>query len=74
MTLSKKPFENIVGKVENTGYWHSIFFPQCFLSYKRQFSEFKQKWTFFLVKFCEVLTSKLFQLPYNGFFLHAANF
>ena len=31
MTLKKKPFENIVGKGENAGNQHFLFFPQCIL-------------------------------------------
>ena len=34
----KKVFENIVGKGENAGYQHFLFFPQCFLSCPRQIS------------------------------------
>ena len=32
----KKPFEIIVGKEENAGNQHFIFFPQCLLSYEWQ--------------------------------------
>ena len=32
-TLYKKPFEDIVGKGENTGNQHFLLFPQCFLSF-----------------------------------------
>ena len=32
----KKPFENIVGKVENAGTQHLLLLPQCFLPHKRQ--------------------------------------
>ena len=31
MTLYKKPFENIMGKGENAGNQHFLYFPQCFL-------------------------------------------
>ena len=31
-TSVKKPFENIVGKEENAGNQHFLFFPQCFFS------------------------------------------
>ena len=40
-TLRKKPFENIVGKGENTGYQHFLLFPQCFLPFRTQISIFK---------------------------------
>ena len=33
MTLYKKPFENIVGKLENAGNQHFLLFPQCFLPF-----------------------------------------
>ena len=33
----KKAFRNIVGKGENAGAQHFLLFPQCFLSYHRQF-------------------------------------
>ena len=36
--LSKKPSENIVGKVENVGNQHFFLFPQCFLPFRRQLS------------------------------------
>ena len=32
----KKPFENIVGKGENAGNQHFLFFPQCFLLFHIQ--------------------------------------
>ena len=32
----KNPFQNIVGKGENAGNQHFLFFPQCFLLYQRQ--------------------------------------
>ena len=32
-TLDKKPFENIMGKEENAGNEHFLFFLQCFLSF-----------------------------------------
>ena len=35
------PFENIVGKRENTGNQHFLLFPQCFLPYQRQNSQFR---------------------------------
>ena len=42
MILRKKPFENIVGKEENAGYQHVLFFPQYFfipsLNFKPQFN------------------------------------
>ena len=31
MTMTKKCFENIVGKGENSGNQHFLLFPQCFL-------------------------------------------
>ena len=39
-TLRKKPFENIVGKGENAGNQHFLFFPQCFLPFPKQISIF----------------------------------
>ena len=33
----KNPFENIMGKEENAGNQHFLLFPQCLLSYERQF-------------------------------------
>ena len=40
-TLEKRPFENIVGKGENAGYQHFLFFPQCFLTIPKRISIFK---------------------------------
>ena len=45
MTLRKKPFVNIVGKGENAGNQHFLFFPfllfpQCFLPFPKQISVF----------------------------------
>ena len=40
-TLRKKPFENIVGKGENAGNQHFLFFPQCFLHFSKQISIFQ---------------------------------
>ena len=37
-TLYKKPFENIVGKGENTGNKHFLLFTQCFLPFLKQIS------------------------------------
>ena len=36
----KKPFENIVGKGENTGNQHFLLFPQCLLPFPKQISIF----------------------------------
>ena len=36
MTLSKKPFENIVGRGENAGNQHFLLFQQCFQPYQKQ--------------------------------------
>ena len=33
MTLNKNPFENIVGKGENTGNQHFLLFPHCLLPF-----------------------------------------
>ena len=38
--LGKKPFENIVGKGENAGNQHFILFPQYFLPFPNQISNF----------------------------------
>ena len=41
-TLSKKSFENIVGKGENAGNQHFLLFPPCFQSYpKKKKNQFK---------------------------------
>ena len=40
MTLYKNPFENIVGKGENAGNQHFLLFPQCFLPFPKEFSNF----------------------------------
>ena len=40
MTLTKKPFENIVGKGENAGNQHFLLFPQFFLLIRRRVSVF----------------------------------
>ena len=40
-TPTKKPFENIVGKGENAGNQHFLLFPQCFLPFTRQISNFQ---------------------------------
>ena len=49
ITLRGKPLENIVGKGENGGYQHFLFYPQCLLfsSYKTQMSLFLGKNKFF---------------------------
>ena len=39
-TLQENPFENIVGKGENAGNQHFLFFPQCFLPFPKQISIF----------------------------------
>ena len=36
-----KHFENTVGKGENTGNQHFLFFPQCFLPFQREISIFQ---------------------------------
>ena len=36
MTLKKKPFENIVGKGENAGNQHFLFFLQSYQPYQGQ--------------------------------------
>ena len=41
--LEKKAFENIMGKGENAGNQHFLFFPQCFLPFPTQISIFKSK-------------------------------
>ena len=42
MTLRKTlPFENIVGKGEDTGNLHFLLFPDCFQLYQRQKSSFE---------------------------------
>ena len=41
MTLIRKTFENIVGKRENAGNQHFLFFPQCFLPFHKQTSIFE---------------------------------
>ena len=41
LTLRKKPYENIVGKGENAGNQHFLFFPQCFLPIPKRISVFK---------------------------------
>ena len=38
--LIMKPFENIVRKGENTGDQHFLLFPQCFLPFQKQISNF----------------------------------
>ena len=42
----KKPFENIMGKDENAGNQHFLFFPQCFPHFTTQILIFKWQ------KFC----------------------
>ena len=37
----KKTSENIVGKGENTGNQHFLLFPQCFLPFSKQISNFQ---------------------------------
>ena len=41
MTPIEKAFENIVGKGENAGNQHFLLFPQCFLSFTKQISNFQ---------------------------------
>ena len=36
MTMKKRPFENIVGKGDNSCYQHFLLFPQYFQLYQRQ--------------------------------------
>ena len=40
-TLKMKPFENIVGKVENAGNQHFLIFPECFLPNPKRIFVFK---------------------------------
>ena len=42
MPTSNQPeaFENTVGKGENAGKWHFLFFEQCFLPFEREISCF----------------------------------
>ena len=40
-TLKKKAFKNIVGKGENAGNQHFLFFPQCFLTFSKRISVFQ---------------------------------
>ena len=43
LTVQKKlNFENIVGKGENAGNQHYLLFPQCFLSFLKQASDFEE--------------------------------
>ena len=39
--LRKKPLENIEGKGENAGDQHFLLFPQCFLLFTKQISNFQ---------------------------------
>ena len=41
MPLKKKPLENIVGKGEKAGNQHFLPFPQCFLPFTEQISDFQ---------------------------------
>ena len=41
MTLKKTAFEKILGKGENAGNQHFLLFPQCFLPFPRQISDFE---------------------------------
>ena len=43
MTLRKKSFENIVGKVDNSDNHHFLLFPQCFLSFPKQTAFFQSQ-------------------------------
>ena len=49
MTLFKNPFENIVGKGENTGNQNFLLSPQCFGPFPKKFSVFMAQF-FFLCK------------------------
>ena len=40
-TLTKKPFENTVGKGENAGNQHFLLLPQCFLPIPKRISVFE---------------------------------
>ena len=42
-TATEKPFENIVGKEENTGNERFLLFPQCFLPFTKQISNFHSR-------------------------------
>ena len=46
--LYKKPFENSMGKGENTSYQHFLLFSQCFLTLQKHISIFE------LVLFCHL--------------------
>ena len=41
MTQIEGPFENILGKGENAGNQHFLLFPQCFLPFTKQISNFQ---------------------------------
>ena len=40
-TTKNKPFENTVAKRENAGNQHLLLFPQCFISFPEQISNFQ---------------------------------
>ena len=40
-TLTKRPFENILGKGENAGNQHFLLFPECFLPLPEEISIFQ---------------------------------
>ena len=62
---TEKPFESIVGKGENAGIKHFLLFPQCFLPFTKQLSNFQSHllcrlqmlsiWT--SIKFCRKVNS-----------------
>ena len=45
MTLTNRPYENIVGTGENAGNQHFLLFPQCFLTFQRLNSSFEPQLT-----------------------------
>ena len=71
MTLRKKPLENVVGKAENAGKQHFLLFPQCFIPFTKQISNFQSLllcrlqmlsiWT--SLKYCRLL---LFYATFNN--------
>ena len=63
-TLSKRPFEKIVGKGENAGNQHFLLFPQCFQPYQRQITPFKLIFIFFFTERNDVSYHLYFFLDY----------
>ena len=56
MMLTKRPFENIVGKGENAGKQLFFLFPQCFQPVRKQVSVF-QSHLFCCLQMFSILTS-----------------